>query len=145
MTSHALYSFHDTHYIWHLIYSVWCHNNMQIKTIRGKYLMSTIYFELQNLSCGFLGVHSIILSAFLYAWKFHNKILGKILHRSSVYKRQKHRVSLEKEGNLSTPPAAAPHPCFLGLSLRSLLELQELEEHTSKLLRETVFLVTLGI
>ena len=25
MTSHALYSFHHKHYIWHLIYSVWCH------------------------------------------------------------------------------------------------------------------------
>ena len=25
MTSHALYSLHHMHYIWHLIYSVWCH------------------------------------------------------------------------------------------------------------------------
>ena len=25
MISHALYSFHLMHYIWHLIYSVWCH------------------------------------------------------------------------------------------------------------------------
>ena len=25
ITSHALYSLHHTHYIWHLIYSVWCH------------------------------------------------------------------------------------------------------------------------
>ena len=25
MTSHALYSLYHMHYIWHLIYSVWCH------------------------------------------------------------------------------------------------------------------------
>ena len=25
MISHALYSLHHTHFIWHLIYSVWCH------------------------------------------------------------------------------------------------------------------------
>jgi len=44
---------------------------------------------------------------------FHNNILGKILHRSSAYKRQKHRVSLEKEGNRAPP--VAPQPLFPGV------------------------------
>ena len=32
-----------------------------------------------------------------------------------MYKRQKHRVCLEKEGNLSTPPVAPLSPLFPGV------------------------------
>ena len=51
----------------------------KLKQLGVSILMSTIYFKSQNLSGGFLGVHSIILSAFLYAWKFSQQYLGENL------------------------------------------------------------------
>ena len=44
MTSHALYSLHHTHYIWHLIYSVWCHIHYVCYTTQWLYLWyQTLY------------------------------------------------------------------------------------------------------
>ena len=44
MTSHALYSFHDMHYIWQLIYSVWCHIHYMCYITQWPYLWhQTLY------------------------------------------------------------------------------------------------------
>ena len=44
MTSLALYSLHHTHYIWHLIYSVWCHIHYECYITQWLYLWhQTLY------------------------------------------------------------------------------------------------------
>lgn len=117
---------------------------MQIETIRGKYPDVNNLLQITK-SKWWVSRSSLYYSlSFPVCLKIFTTISwGKSYIEAQRTKGKNIECLWRRRG--TAPLQLPPNPYFLGLSLRSLLELQELEEHTSKLLQETAFLVTLGM